>query len=133
MDAAVVEEVGGGVEQAARTGREGGQLGRGEIDHASTIPICIVEGMTKQIGVLDDRATAGRAACPASVTVLAAAAFVLAWSSGFTIAAVATVDAPATTLLVWRFLPLAVLLVVVAAARGRLRGVPRRRAPAPGR
>ena len=48
---------------------------------------------------------------PGVVTVLAAAAFVLAWSSGFTIAAVATVDAPPTTLLLWRFLPLAVLQV----------------------
>jgi drug/metabolite transporter (DMT)-like permease len=56
--------------------------------------------------------------------VLAAVAFVAAWSSGFTIAAVATTDAPATTLLLWRFLPLAVLLVVVTAARRGLRGVP---------
>ena len=80
--------------------------------------------MTKPIGVLNDR-TSGRAGrVPRVVTVLAAVAFVVAWSSGFTIAAVATVDAPATTLLLWRFLPLAVLLVVVAAARGRLRGVP---------
>jgi drug/metabolite transporter (DMT)-like permease len=80
-----------------------------------TIPICIVNGMTKPIGV---------PTASAALTVLAAAAFVVAWSSGFTIAAVATVDAPATTLLLWRFLPLAVLLVVVTAARGGLRSVP---------
>jgi drug/metabolite transporter (DMT)-like permease len=81
--------------------------------------------MTKQIGVHNDRERGRARRAPGVVTVLAAAAFVLAWSSGFTIAAVATVDAPATTLLLWRFLPLAVLLAVAAAARGRLRGVPR--------
>jgi drug/metabolite transporter (DMT)-like permease len=104
----------------------------------TTIPICIVEVMTKPIGVLtaapvsesaSPRPETRRPASPRSrsaplVTSLAAAGFVLAWSSGFTIAAVATTDAPATTLLLWRFLPLAVVLLVVAAARGALRGVP---------
>ena len=60
------------------------------------------------------------------VTALAAVAFVLTWSSGFTIAAVATTDAPAPTLLLWRFAPLAVVLLVVSVARGSLRGVPAR-------
>ena len=71
--------------------------------------------MTKQIGVLSTLLVAA-----------ASAGFVLAWSSGFTLAALATVDAPATTLLVWRFLPLAVLLLVVVGLRGGLRGLGRR-------
>jgi drug/metabolite transporter (DMT)-like permease len=89
--------------------------------------------MTKPIGVLDQAPPAGAASARQGarprraplVTALAGAGFVLAWSSGFTIAAVATADAPATTLLLWRFLPLAVVLLVVATARGRLRDVPR--------
>ena len=52
--------------------------------------------MSKQIGI------------PRSVvTVLAAIAFIASWSSGFVIAAVTTVDIAATTLLFWRFAPLA--------------------------
>ncbi|BDZ48496.1 membrane protein [Frondihabitans sucicola] len=62
--------------------------------------------MSKQIGVIG-----------VVVSAFAAAAFVAAWSSGFVIAAVATVDVPWTTLLVWRFVPLAGVLVVLAAAR----------------
>ena len=57
------------------------------------------------------------------VTVVAAAGFVLAWSSGFLIAAVGTVEVPATTLLVWRFAPLAVLLVGLVVATGAARGI----------
>ena len=59
------------------------------------------------------------------VTVLAVIAFILSWSSGFVIAAVATVDVAATTLLVWRFAPLAVLLLVVTVVSGAARGVTR--------
>ncbi|MBA8813835.1 DMT family transporter [Frigoribacterium faeni] len=70
--------------------------------------------MSKQIGVLG-----------AVVTVLASAAFVASWSSGFVIAKIATVDTPATTLLAWRFAPLAVVLIVVALATGAFRGVSR--------
>lgn len=70
--------------------------------------------MGRQIGVL------GRV-----VTALAAGAFVASWSSGFVIAKVATVDAPPLTLLVWRFVPVAVALVVVTLATGAARGVPR--------
>lgn len=54
-----------------------------------------------------------------------AAAFVASWTSGFIIAKVATVDAPALTLLVWRFVPVAVALVAVTLATGAARGVPR--------
>ncbi|WP_082475340.1 DMT family transporter [Frigoribacterium sp. Leaf263] len=74
--------------------------------------------MSKQIGVLG-----------AVVTVVASAAFVTSWSSGFVIAKIATVDVPATTLLGWRFAPLAVVLLVVLLARpgglAALRTVPR--------
>jgi drug/metabolite transporter (DMT)-like permease len=66
--------------------------------------------VTKQIGLLRR----------AGLT-LASAAFVLAWSSGFLVAKVGTTDAPVLTLLVWRFLPLAVALLAVSAARGDLR------------
>lgn len=68
--------------------------------------------MSKQIGVL--RAT---------VTVAASVAFILSWSSGFLIPAFATVDVSSSTLLVWRFLPLAVVLLVVALVTGAFRGV----------
>jgi drug/metabolite transporter (DMT)-like permease len=68
--------------------------------------------MSKQIGIL---ATA--------LTVAAAIAFVVTWSSGFLIAAIATVDAEPLTLLVWRFLPLAVVLLIVVAVTGRVREV----------
>ncbi|PPF90571.1 EamA/RhaT family transporter [Clavibacter michiganensis] len=57
------------------------------------------------------------------MTVVAATGFVLAWSSGFLIAAVGTVEVPATTLLVWRFAPLAVLLVGLVVATGAARGI----------
>jgi drug/metabolite transporter (DMT)-like permease len=56
------------------------------------------------------------------VTAAAAAGFVLAWSSGFLIAAVGTVEVPATTLLVWRFAPLAVVLAALVVATGAARG-----------
>ena len=57
------------------------------------------------------------------ITALAALAFIVSWSSGFVIAAVATVDTAATTLLVWRFAPLAVVLLVITLATGAARGV----------
>jgi drug/metabolite transporter (DMT)-like permease len=66
--------------------------------------------MSKQIGIL-----------PRVVTVAAAIAFVVTWSSGFLIAAIATVDAAPLTLLVWRFVPLAVVLLIVVAATGAAR------------
>lgn len=68
--------------------------------------------MGKQIGVLQ-----------AAVTVLAAVAFVITWSSGFIIPAIATVDVSPITLLVWRFAPLAVVLLVVAHLSGAAKGV----------
>lgn len=75
--------------------------------------------MSKQIGVL--RVGALRV----GVTALASAAFVASWSSGFIIAKVATVDVGLTTLLVWRFAPLAIVLLVVTVATGGFRGVTR--------
>ncbi|OUE24250.1 DMT family transporter [Clavibacter michiganensis] len=57
------------------------------------------------------------------MTVVAAAGFVLAWSSGFLIAAIGTVEVPATTLLVWRFAPLAVALVALVVVTGAARGI----------
>ncbi|WP_223623151.1 DMT family transporter [Microbacterium sp. EST19A] len=68
--------------------------------------------MSKQIGILSG-----------IVTVAAAAAFVVTWSSGFLIAAIATVDASPLTLLVWRFVPLAVILLVVVFITGAARGI----------
>lgn len=68
--------------------------------------------MSKQIGVLR-----------VVVTVAAAAAFVVTWSSGFIISAIATIDVSPLTLLVWRFVPLAVVLVVVALISGAAKGV----------
>lgn len=68
--------------------------------------------MSKQVGI------------PAAIlTVAASAAFIVTWSSGFLIAAIATVDADPLTLLVWRFAPLAVVLVVMAVASGATRGL----------
>lgn len=68
--------------------------------------------MSKQIGVLQ-----------AAVTVAAAAAFIVSWSSGFIIPAFATVDVSALTLLVWRFVPLAGLLIAVTLVSGAAKGV----------
>ncbi len=70
--------------------------------------------MSKQIGVLH-----------VGVTVVAAAAFVASWSSGFLIAAIATVDVSPLTLLVWRFLPLAGVLLAVVMLTGSARGLTR--------
>lgn len=60
------------------------------------------------------------------ITVFAAVAFVTSWSSGFVIAAVATVDVAPTTLLLWRFVPLAPVLLAVVAWKHAARGVTRR-------
>lgn len=68
--------------------------------------------MTKQIGLLRG----------VGLTV-ASVAFVLAWSSGFLVAKIGTVDASTVTLLVWRFLPLAVVLLSISAVTGKLRGL----------
>ena len=70
--------------------------------------------MSKQVGLLA-RVLVG----------VAVAGFVASWSSGFVIAKVATVDAPPLTLLVWRFVPVAVALVAVTLATGAARDVPR--------
>ena len=68
--------------------------------------------MSKQVGILSRVVTAG-----------AAVAFVLTWSSGFLIPAVATADVDPLTLLVWRFTPLAVLLVILVAMSGAAKGM----------
>ena len=57
------------------------------------------------------------------VTIAAAVAFVLAWSSGFVAAKAATVDGSMWTLLLWRYLVLALVLVVACVATGALRGL----------
>ncbi|WP_255305043.1 DMT family transporter [Microbacterium sp. 3J1] len=67
--------------------------------------------MSKQIGIVR-----------ASVTVAAATAFVVTWSSGFLIPAIATVDDSPLTLLVWRFAPLAVVLIGLVWVSGSARG-----------
>ena len=70
--------------------------------------------MSKQIGILRS-----------VVTVLAAAAFVSSWSSGFLLAAFVTVDTAATTLLVWRFVPVAGVLVVIVLSTGTFKDIRR--------
>lgn len=64
--------------------------------------------MSKQIGI-----------------VFAAVAFVLAWSSGFIVAKIGTEDVPVLTVLLWRFVPLAVGLAIVLLVSGRWRDVGR--------
>ncbi|HUQ56924.1 DMT family transporter [Lentzea sp.] len=54
---------------------------------------------------------------------LLSAAFVLCWSSGFIGAKLGAGSAPALTILMWRFLPLAVVLVVVAVLSRSWRGL----------
>ncbi|MGW6458351.1 DMT family transporter [Streptomyces sp. NPDC055078] len=54
------------------------------------------------------------------MNVLLAAAFVLCWSSGFIGAKLGAGDADAVTVLVWRFLPLAVVLALVSAVFARM-------------
>lgn len=71
--------------------------------------------MSKQIGVLRGLLTAA-----------AAAAFIVTWSSGFIIPAFATVDVAPLTLLVWRFVPLAIVLLLIVRASGAAKGVTRR-------
>lgn len=70
--------------------------------------------MSKQIGVLR-----------LGVTVAAAVVFVVTWSSGFLVPAIAVVDVSPLTLLVWRFVPLAVILIVIVVSSGAARGVTR--------
>lgn len=70
--------------------------------------------MSKQIGILR-----------LGVTIAGATAFVVTWSSGFLIAAIATVDVSPLTLLVWRFVPLFAVLLGLVVATGAARGVTR--------
>jgi drug/metabolite transporter (DMT)-like permease len=70
--------------------------------------------VSKQIGILS-----------VALTAVAATAFVLTWSSGFLVAAIATVDVPPTTLLAWRFIPVAIALLLIASASGSMRGITR--------
>jgi drug/metabolite transporter (DMT)-like permease len=58
-----------------------------------------------------------------TLTVGASIVFVLAWSSGFIAAKVATVDGSMWTLLLWRYLLLAAALLVACLATGALRGL----------
>jgi drug/metabolite transporter (DMT)-like permease len=71
--------------------------------------------MSKQVGIVSR-----------VPTVVAAVVFVLAWASGFIAAKVGTLDESMWTVLFWRYVPLAVILVAITWARGDLRAVPRR-------
>lgn len=68
--------------------------------------------MSKQIGILR-----------MGVTAAGAAAFVVSWSSGFLVPALAATDVSPLTLLVWRFLPLAGVLIVIVIATGAAESV----------
>lgn len=68
--------------------------------------------MSKQVGILSRIAT-----------VAAAVAFLVSWSSGFVIPAYATTDVSPLTLLVWRFVPLAVVLLVLVLVSRAGRGI----------
>jgi len=73
--------------------------------------------MSRQVGVLR-----------VAVTVLAAAAFVVSWSSGFLVPAIVADSADAVSplsLLVWRFVPLALILIIIVVSTGAARGVTR--------
>nr|WP_223309404.1 DMT family transporter [Gordonia hankookensis] len=67
---------------------------------------------TSPIGISARRSTVWISAC---LSIL----FVASWSSGFIGAKLAASDAPATTLLMWRFVPVALALAVVAAVLER--------------
>ncbi|GLY68484.1 DMT family transporter [Amycolatopsis taiwanensis] len=54
---------------------------------------------------------------------LLSTAFVLCWSSGFIGAKLGAGSASAVTILMWRFLPLAVILIIITAARTSWRGL----------
>jgi drug/metabolite transporter (DMT)-like permease len=60
-----------------------------------------------------------------AVTVAASAAFVITWSSGFLVPAMVQVDVSPLALLVWRFVPLALILLAVVGFTGAGRGVTR--------
>ena len=68
--------------------------------------------MSKQVGIVS-RVT----------TIAASVVFVLAWGSGFIAAKVGTLDESMWTVLFWRYVPLAVVLVAIAWARGDLRNI----------
>lgn len=68
--------------------------------------------MSKQIGVLR-----------LGVTIAASVAFVVTWSSGFLVPAMAVDDVSPLALLVWRFVPLAVILLAVVGFTGAARGI----------
>lgn len=60
-----------------------------------------------------------------AVTVVASVAFVITWSSGFLVPAMVQIDVSPLALLVWRFVPLAVILLAVVGLAGAGRGVTR--------
>lgn len=75
--------------------------------------------MSKQIGILSKLGL-----------VALSAAFVLSWSSGFLAAKLGTADVTPMTILVWRFVPLAAGLVLIAIIRHRAQGIRRPSRPA---
>ncbi|GAA3150391.1 hypothetical protein GCM10020255_029080 [Rhodococcus baikonurensis] len=80
-----------------------------------SIPICIVGSMSKQIGI--PRILTSRSAVTATLSIL----FVACWSSGFIGAKLGAGSAEVPTLLMWRFLPLAVVLVPIVGLSARRR------------
>lgn len=75
--------------------------------------------MSKQIGIPVARMIR------AVIVPLAAIGFVLAWSSGFIVAKIGTEDVPVLTVLLWRFVPLAVGLAIVLVLSGQWRNATR--------
>lgn len=59
------------------------------------------------------------------VTIAASVAFVVTWSSGFLVPALVPIDVSPLALLVWRFVPLSVILLAIVGFTGAGRGVTR--------
>lgn len=78
---------------------------------AVTIQIGIPDTGRRAVGRTGHTAHRARRRVAGLVGPALGAAFVLCWSSGFIGAKLGAADAPVTTVLVWRFLPLAVLLL----------------------
>lgn len=84
--------------------------------------------MSKQVGILSPSSPQIRrrgSPLATALVPLAAIAFVLSWSSGFIVGKIGVAEVPMLTVLVWRFIPLALGLGLVLLLSGRWRGITR--------